>query len=412
MNAHILSIGNELTLGQTVDTNAAWLAQQFAAVGILCSRHIGVADDRAVIAREISAAAKETDLLLISGGLGPTPDDLTREALADAMGVELLLRPECLVQIEAYFKSRGRSMHEHNRRQAMCPQGADPIENTRGTAPGIHARIGRADVFVMPGVPAEMKTMFERSVLPRLPRSGEIIVQRTVKTFGMSESEIGERIADLMARDRNPTVGTSAAELVIAIRINAQGRGGEDAARLADVDAQTIRERLGVAVFGEEDDNLQHAVGRILIERKHTISTAESCTGGLIAQRLTDVSGSSAYLIQGFVTYSNASKQRLLEIPQEWIDRHGAVSEQVAEAMAANCRRLSGTDYALSATGIAGPTGSSPEKPVGLVYIALATARGTTVKELRLGESLARGEVRDRAAKAALNLLRLELIRS
>jgi len=315
MNAHILSIGNELTLGQTVDTNAAWLAQQFAAVGILCSRHIGVADDRAVIAREISAAAKETDLLLISGGLGPTPDDLTREALADAMGVELLLRPECLVQIEAYFKSRGRSMHEHNRRQAMCPQGADPIENTRGTAPGIHARIGRADVFVMPGVPAEMKTMFERSVLPRLPRSGEIIVQRTVKTFGMSESEIGERIADLMARDRNPTVGTSAAELVIAIRINAQGRGGEDAARLADVDAQTIRERLGVAVFGEEDDNLQHAVGRILIERKHTISTAESCTGGLIAQRLTDVSGSSAYLIQGFVTYSNASKQRLLDPP-------------------------------------------------------------------------------------------------
>jgi len=411
MNAQILSIGNELTLGQTVDTNAPWLAQRLADAGILCTRQVTVADDRADIAREIADAAQSADLLLVTGGLGPTPDDLTREALADAMNVELEFRPECFAQIEAYFQSRGRPMHPQNRRQAMCPRGATPLSNPHGTAPGVRARIGRTDIYLMPGVPREMKPMFEAHVSPNLPqREAAVIVQRTIRTFGMPEAEVGEKIADLMARGRNPTVGTSAADLIISIRINAHGANAAQAGAIAEADVRTIRERLGIAVFGEGEDTIQDAAARLLFERRATISTAESCTGGLIAKRLTDVSGSSAYFIQSFVTYANEAKHRLLEIPTALIEQHGAVSEPVADAMAANCRRISGTDYALAATGVAGPTGGTPQKPVGLVYVALAERAGVVVKQLRFGENLSRDEIRDRAAKAAINLLRLRLL--
>lgn len=411
MNAQLLSIGNELTLGQTVDTNAAWLAQRLAAVGVLCTRHVTVADERAEITCEILEAAKSADLLLVTGGLGPTPDDLTREALADAMGVELEFHAECMAQIEAFFTSRKRPMHPQNRQQAFCPRGATPLDNPHGTAPGVRGRVGKCDVYLMPGVPREMKPMFETHVLPNLSRvGGAAIVQRTIKTFGMPEAEVGEKIADLMARGRNPTVGTSAADLIISIRINAHGSTVDEATRMADADTTVVRERLGIVVFGEEGDSVQDAVGRLLIAQRRTVATAESCTGGLIAKRLTDVSGSSAYLIQAFVTYANSAKERLLEIPPALIAQHGAVSAPVAEAMAANGRRISGTDYALSATGVAGPTGGTAEKPVGLVFVGLATAAKAIVKELRFGENLSRDEIRDRTAKAALNLLRLELI--
>jgi nicotinamide-nucleotide amidase len=410
MNAQILSIGNELTIGKSVDTNAPWLAGRLAAVGILCSRHITVADDRQTIAREIVEAAKQAGLVMITGGLGPTPDDLTREALADAMGVGLVFRPECLAQIEAYFRSRNRAMHPKNRQQALCPAGAEPLENTRGTAPGISARIGSTEIFVLPGVPGEMTTMFERSVLPRLPRGGAVILQHTLQAIGMSEAEIGERLADLMQRGRNPAVGTSAADLVISIHIHANGRDEREAAEILGRDAAAVQQRLGTAVFGEGKQSLQHTVGHMLIDARKSIATAESCTGGLIAKRLSDVPGSSAYLSQGFVTYSNEAKHRLLHVSTDLIEAHGAVSAPVAEAMAENCRRISNTDYALSATGIAGPGGGTAQKPVGLVYVGLADADHVVVKELRLGETLSREEIRDRTAKAALNLLRLELI--
>lgn len=258
-----------------------------------------------------------------------------------------------------------------------------------------------------------MKAMYARDVLPAIRMmggGGEVIVQRILRTFGMAESELGERISDLMARGRNPAVGTSAADLIISIRINAHGKSTGEAAAMAERDVAAVRERIGTYVFGEGDDELQTAVGRLLIDQGKTISTAESCTGGLVAKRLTDVSGSSAYFIQSFVTYSNEAKSRLLEIPPELIASNGAVSEPVAKAMAENCRRLSATDYALAVTGIAGPTGGTPDKPVGLVFVALATAERTIMRELRLGETITREEVRDRSAKATVNLLRLELL--
>ena len=412
MDAQVISIGTELTTGQTIDTNAAWLAQQLATLGIKCARHVTLADDRAAIADAIKTAAAQADLLLITGGLGPTPDDLTRLALADALGTELKLHQESLDQITAFFRGRKRTMAEANRIQAMIPETAEPIENTCGTAPGIRARLGDADIYVMPGVPREMQIMFDRDIRATLPvPSGPaVILRHTLRTFSIPEAELGEKIADLMVPGRNPSVGTSAADWVISININAHASSPEEARQLIESTVTEIRSRLGRVVFGGQDDTLAHAVARLLIDQRKSIATAESCTGGLIAKRLTDVPGSSAYLVQGCVAYANEAKHRLLEIPTDLIDTHGAVSPEVAEAMAANCRRLAGTDYALAATGIAGPTGGTPAKPVGLVYIALATPDKTTVKELHCGETLPRHAIRDRTAKAALNLLRLQLI--
>lgn len=409
--AEIISIGAELAIGQTVDTNAAWLAQRVAALGIDCRRHVTVGDVQADIVEAIQAAARHADVVLITGGLGPTADDLTRFALADCLGCDLQFDAVSFAQIEDYFRRRNRPMHEANRIQAMIPRAATAIENSRGTAPGLAATLGRVQVFCMPGVPAEMKPMFDRHVEPRLPRAGggEVILQHVLHTFGMPESELGDRIADLMRRGRNPAVGTGAADLTISVRINARGRSAEEARARMDADAAEVRRRLGRVVFGEGGQSLADAAARLLIERRATVSTVESCTGGLLAKRLTDVPGSSAYFIQGLVTYSNEAKSRLAGVPPEIIAAHGSVSEPVARAMAENGRRLAGTDYTLAVTGIAGPTGGSPAKPVGLVYVALSGADDTTVRELHFGETLTRGEIRDRAAKVALNWLRLRL---
>lgn len=411
--AHLISIGNELTGGQTVDTNSAWLAKHLSAVGVRCTRHVTIPDELEPIRDAMLSASQDADFVIVTGGLGPTPDDLTREALAAAMSAPLELHADSLAHIDTYFRMRHRTMHSANRQQAMIPRGAQAIPNPHGTAPGIRTKLHRAEIFIMPGVPYEMKAMFEAAVRPAVASSDAgIVEERVLRTFGMSESEVGERIADLMRRDRNPTVGTSAAELIISIRIVAHGQTPGDVRRMIDADAVEIRNRLGDVIFGEADDTLATAAVNTMINRNLTLSTAESCTGGLIAKRVTDVSGSSACFVQGFVTYANEAKTRLLEVPGELIAANGAVSPQVADAMATNCRRISGTDFAIGVTGIAGPTGGTSDKPVGLVHVALATPTTTIVKELHLGDNLRRDQVRDRSAKAALNLLRLELHRA
>lgn len=412
MKARIISTGTELALGQTADSNAAWLARQLAGLGVECTGHAVAPDEQACIRDAIAAASRDAELVLVTGGLGPTPDDLTRFALADVLGVGMWSDEFSLKQIEAFFQQRKRSMSETNRVQALFPEGARPIENTCGTAPGMYARVGGADVYAMPGVPFEMKRMFERDVRPALTgkAGGGVILQQTLRTFGAPEAEIGEKLADLMRRGRNPSVGTGAADLIISIRINARGENEQAARCLMQADVGEVRRRLGSVVFGEGEETLAHAVAKLLTSYHKSVSAAESCTGGLIAKRLTDVSGSSAYFVQGVVPYANEAKCRLLGISAELIAARGAVSAEVAQAMAVSCRRLAGTDYALSVTGIAGPTGGTTDKPVGLVYIGLADDHGVTVKELRLGDTLPREAIRDRTAKAVLNLLRLRLI--
>lgn len=407
-----MSIGNELTLGQTVDTNSAWLSQRLAEIGVHVVLHTTVADETEPLTEEIRRASALADLVLITGGLGPTEDDITRDALAGVMGVGLELHQPSLEQIRSFFAQRNRPMPEANVVQAMFPRGSMPIENTCGTAPGIHAKVGRAMIFVMPGVPREMRVMYERDVLPSLwpLAGGAVILARTLHTFGEGESTIGERIRDLMKRGLNPTVGTTAQQGIISVRIHAAGANRDEASTLLETTASEIKRRLGSLVFGQDDETLWGVVVRELIARRQTVATAESCTGGLIAKSLTDVPGSSEAFLEGVVTYSNAAKTRLLGVPAELIAAHGAVSRPVAEAMAINCRRLSGTDFALSVTGIAGPGGGTPDKPVGLVFIGLADSKGCDVHELRLGSCLVREEIRDRTCKSALNLLRCRLV--
>ena len=407
MRAIIISVGNELTSGQTLDTNGAYLARQLGWRGIAVTSHVTIGDDSPLIAATIARAAAEADIVMVSGGLGPTDDDLTRQALAGAMGCELELNEACLGELEAHFAVRGWPMAQSNRSQAMLPAGARAIANTCGTAPGIAAKIGSADIYVTPGVPAEMHEMFEKQIAPLLPLDSGCILHRTVHTFGSGESTVGEKVADLMGRD-NPMIGTRVSSGVVSIRITARGETSQAAEALIEQSTGEIESRLGDIVFGYDGDTLASVVGELLKARSATLSVAESCTGGIIGGLVTQASGSSEYFLGGVITYANEVKHRELRVPESLLAELGAVSEPVAKAMAEGARVKFASTYAISVTGIAGPTGGTDEKPVGLVYIGLAGPDSTEVHRHQLSGD--RAKVRLRAARTALNHLRLELL--
>lgn len=412
MIAEIISVGTELTTGSVLDTNSAWLSRRLAELGVSVARHTTVADDRSRLGTVMREAAGRAHLLLVNGGLGPTLDDVTRFALADVIGEPLEPHAEARRQIEAFFTRLGRRPCEADHVQALVPRTARIIENAIGTAPGLEAGIGSCCVFCLPGVPREMERMFT-AVADRI-RSGAIgptapMVVRALHTFGAYEADLGQRLARFMQPGRNPAVGTTASEGVISVRILARPTASSSARSLAEADERDIRAILGELVFGADDLTLASVVAERLTERRWTLATAESCTGGLLAKMLTDVPGSSRYLLRGYVTYSNESKTELLGVPAAVIEAHGAVSEIVARAMAEGCRQRSRTDVAVSITGIAGPTGGSAEKPVGLVYIGLADPSGVEVRRFQFGGHLSREAIRDRSCKTALNLLRLRL---
>lgn len=410
--AAIISCGNELILGQVVDTNTAWLAGRLSELGITTTLHLTVGDDEDDIRKAILQAGERAETVILSGGLGPTLDDVTRQAVARALGVELREDPASLAHVKCFFAKRGRAMPQTNRVQALVPVGAQPIPNTCGTAPGIRAQLGKATIYVVPGVPIEMREMFARSIRPEIlaKAGGRSVQSHKLLCFGAGESDIANQIADLMARGRNPLVGTTPHEMIIGIRIVATGGSPAEAKDLLDRDVVEIRGRLGSLVYGEQEDTLAEAVGRMLIERKLTVATAESCTGGLLANGLTDLPGSSACFLRGYVTYSNQAKTELLGVPAAMIEQFGAVSEEVARVMAMGCKVRAGVHYAIGITGIAGPTGGMADKPVGLVCIALSGPSGTEVCKVNLGEHLLRWQIRDRATKVALNMLRLAVV--
>lgn len=417
MDAIILSIGDELALGQTVNTNSAWLSSQLAAVGCGVSVHITVPDDQPAIERAIRESAAGCDILLISGGLGPTEDDLTRQALAGVMGQPLELNAEWLAELEKFFAARGRPMPATNRIQAMIPRTAKMIFNTAGTAAGIDAAVpsGRARptrVFVMPGVPKEMKIMFERDVLPhvRAAGGGAVILSRTLHTFGLGEGAVAEKLGELMRRGRNPSVGTTVSNGVVSLRVNARFGCRAEAEQELGQTVAACRTALGSLIFGEDEQSLQEVVGRMLESAKGSpiVATAESCTGGLLGKMLTDIPGSSAYYTHGWVTYANRAKEELLGVPAEVLQQHGAVSEPVVIAMAHGARSRAGSTYALAISGIAGPDGGTPAKPVGTVCIALAHPEGCHARTFLFPGD--RDFIRDRSAKMALTLLRYHLL--
>jgi nicotinamide-nucleotide amidase len=411
MGAELLTIGTELLLGQIADTNAGWMAQRLAEAGIDVHYKSTVGDNWSRIEAAMRLAMSRADIVLMTGGLGPTEDDLTRDVLAAVLGRPLALDPRVLSAIEQRFAHRRVAMPENNRKQAMVPEGAEVLHNPRGTAPGLWVRQGRSALVCMPGVPSEMKPMLLDQVIPRLRTAFDIrsrIVSRVLKTCGISESALDERIGDYFRDMRNPTIGVLAHAGEIHVRLTCKGEDpGEIAARL-DALEEKIRARLGHLVFGRDDEKLEAVVGRLLRARQSTLAVAESCTGGLIASRLTDVPGSSDYFERGVVAYSLEAKRRLLNVPADLLERHGAVSLAVARAMATGVRKTSGAALGLATTGIAGPGGGTPDTPVGLVCAALAWDGGDGAREFRLlGD---REQVKYRGAQMALEMLRRHLL--
>lgn len=413
MHAEIISIGSEITSGQNLDTNSQWIAQQLAALGIPVCYHTTVADHLAANIEVFMQAAERSELVISTGGLGPTQDDLTREALADAADVELEFHPELMAQIAAMFASRGRPMADRNRVQAYLPAGAESIPNAQGTAPGIWMSIGAALVAALPGVPRELKPMFSDFVRPKLIELGlarGVTVVRKLNAFGAGESIIESKLLDVTERGHVPEVGITAHDAVISLRIMAHAANEKEAEKQIAPTEALIRERLSDMVFGVGDDQLEDAVFRLLAERRQTLVTAESITGGLVAQSLVRVPGASEWFRGGVVAYVNEIKQRVLGVPESLLREHGAVSAPVVEAMAAGARRVLGSDLAVATSGIAGPTGATATKPVGLVWFGLAWEGG--VKSTSVNWFGNRAEVQSRAAKSALNMVRLHLLRN
>ena len=407
MRAEIITIGSELVRGLVVDTNSAWMSKRLATVGVPVDFHTSVADEPDRMEAAIKLAASRSDVVMVAGGLGPTADDLTREIMGRAAGKPLVLHPPSLEVIAAMFQRFGRPMTENNRSQAYLPEGAEVIANPNGTAPGFCMTIGRAEFHVFPGVPHELYAMFDAFTIPRLRRMQSapgVIQMRRLQCFGVGESQVDSQVRHLMAHDRNPNIGLLVHNFVITVEITAHAADEASADAMIARDETEIRGILGDIVFGADDDTLASVVARELMGRGLTFALAESCTGGLIASLLTEVPGVSQAFLAGVVSYSNESKQEFLGVPSDLIARHGAVSDPVARAMAEGVRRETGATVALSVTGIAGPSGGTPDKPVGLVYIALADASATDVRECRFTGN--RDRVRMRAAMTALDMLR------
>jgi len=412
MRVELIATGTELAVGLTCNTNHQYLAERLTGLGASVNWQTTVPDGEVLIAEAVRIAAGRCDVVVVTGGLGPTRDDLTRQAVAMACGVELRLDHDALERLERLFAARGYALGENNKLQAYVPEGGELLSNDLGTAPGFHVQHAGADIYVLPGVPSEMKRMFERHVAPQLAcrggAEGRGAFTKTLWVYGVPESQLDRRIGHLIQPDSNPVVGLTVSRGVVGVRITARAETPEKAASTAEATAAEVRALLGLDVFGEGTDTLEEVVAAMLITSGRTLAVAESCTGGLITSLLTDVSGISAVLLEGVVAYSNEAKVNRLSVARETLASHGAVSAEVAGQMAEGIRRAAGSDYGIATTGIAGPTGGTSEKPVGLVYTALASEDGMEVKQHQfLG---LRGDVKDRAAKSALNMLRLKLL--
>ncbi len=409
IKASIVSIGNEILSGQTIDTNAAYLSRELLSVGIPVVSFYTAADDLDSIVRSLKLAGEDAQVVLATGGLGPTDDDLTRQAFAELLGTDLQLKKELLQKIEDYFANRNLQMSAKNKIQAYIPAGAKALVNNLGTASGIIAK-SKGKLFVaVPGVPVEMKQMFEESVLPELKEMGgkQAVIVRKLRCFGTGESNIAESLGQLCQRGRNPQIDFTAKDGIITLYIVATAEDENTAKQMAEENEKLLRSKLGDLIYGTAEQTLAQVVGERLTKQGKTIAVAESCTGGTLAKLLTDVPGATKYFTQGWVIYSNTAKISQLGISADLISKHGAVSEEVAEAMALSAKKEAKTDFAIGITGIAGPTGGSKQKPVGLVYICLCSDNKCETK--RVGFSHGREAIRLRAAQSALNMLRLKL---
>jgi nicotinamide-nucleotide amidase len=410
-SAEIITIGTEMLLGDLVDTNTAWISQRLAVLGVGIYRHTTVGDNAERIVDSLREASSRSALVVTTGGLGPTSDDLTNACLSTLTGREMVEYQKAREHVDYMFERFGRKPTANNYKQAMFPEGTELIPNPVGTAMGALVEWEGTLFVTLPGVPTEMKSMFGETLEPLIrARSEGSIVSKTLHFAGIGESALAEKVQDFLDA-KDPTVAPLASQGKVRLRITTRAATeGEAQQKIAPVEKEVIS-RLRDYFFGEDDETLEGAVGRLLQERGATLALAESCTGGLLAKRLTDMPGSSAYFTEGLVTYSNEAKERLLGVPNKLLVEHGAVSEPVAKAMAEGVRKTAGTDYGLSVTGVAGPDGGTEEKPVGLVFVGLSDVEGTVAERLDLSAwRRSREAIRERSANRAFDLLRHRIL--
>jgi nicotinamide-nucleotide amidase len=410
LTAEIIAIGSELLAPDRTDTNSLWLTEQLNRLGIEVKLKTIVGDDDARLEEAIKDATRRSKVVITTGGLGPTEDDITRKITARALGRRLLLDENVLAEIKQRFQSFGVTMPERNSRQAMVIEDAEVLPNPNGTAPGMFLEHNGTAIVLLPGPPREMQPMFSNHVVSKLEqRSGSLrVVRRMLRVAGMGESAVDEKIAPVYTKYENPQTTILFNQSEIEIHLTARGRTEDEANQLLDRVVLEIEEQLGNAIFAFRGEKMEEVIGLKLAVGGYTLAVAESCTGGLLAERLTEVPGSSKYFIEGVVTYSNESKTRLLGVEPILLLEHGAVSGPVAEAMSEGMRNRAATDFALSITGIAGPDGGTEDKPVGTVFIAISSEAGTEHRRLKVPGD--RNLIRWRATQAAMDLLRRRLI--
>lgn len=414
MKTTIISIGNELLNGKTVNSNASYIGGRLYDIGIVARQVIAVRDEPESIRESLRQAVDTSEIVIATGGLGPTHDDITMEVVANFFGSKMVLNEAVLQKIEARYRQRGVPMPDSNLKVAMVPQKARLLNNSLGTAPGAHFEVPGAEgskkhVFILPGVPREMRAMMEESVIPFLQEkntAGQIDVY-LYRTTGVAESRLYQLTRSLLEAHPAYEVAFLPKETGTDMQVAVRRNDSEESAKFPAFE-ELLYQAAGEYIYTRGSEELEEVIGRLLKERGMTISAAESCTGGLLQDKITNIAGSSDYFMGGMVTYSNESKMKQLGVRRESLERYGAVSEVAAKEMAEGVRRVFGTDVALSTTGIAGPGGATPEKPLGLIYIGLATADTVTVQKHILSGD--RVMIKRRGAQAALELLRRELL--
>ncbi len=410
MTAEIICVGTELLLGNIVNTNAAFLSEKLAYLGINCYFQTVVGDNRDRLLSVINTALSRADILIFSGGLGPTEDDLTKETVAEALGKKLIRDKWAEQEIADYFALRGRIPTDNNWKQADVIEGCEILYNKNGTAPGIFVSEGEKTVILLPGPPLELKSMFTDSVMPKLQQKcGQVFYSQTVKIVGPGESSVETQILDMLNTQENPTIAPYAKTGEVHLRVTARAKDEKEAREKTAPVVEELYRRFGKAVYTTDaDETLEMALTKLLIKKKYTMTTAESCTGGMIAARMVNAPGVSAVLKSGFITYANEAKEELLGVSHDTLEKFGAVSRETAEEMAEGAVKAAHTDAAVAVTGIAGPDGGTKEKPVGLVYIGVNVRGNVEVREYHFSGS--RQKIRESVTAAALTFLREKLL--
>ena len=409
MNCELISVGTEILLGDILNTNVQYLSKALASLGIGVTHHSTVGDNKQRLLDALETAFTRCDAVILTGGLGPTPDDLTKETCAEYFGKELYLDDKILEEIESYFKLKNIPMPESNKKQALVPEGSIILENNNGTAPGFIMEKDGKIIVILPGPPKEMVPMYHESVEPYLRKfTNEIILSKNIRTFGIGESAMSELVEDLL-EGSNPTVAPYAKSGEALLRVTAKAQSEEDAKKLMIPVIDEIKSRLGDYIYGIDCASIEEAVAKLLMERKQTVAFAESCTGGLCAKRLTDIPGTSEIFHCGVVSYSNDIKMKVLGVKAETIEKYTEVSAECAKEMAQGVRLLSGADYAVSITGYAGP---GDDEEVGLIYIGISSKNETRAVKLLTGHKGASCRDYNRlvASSRAFNELRLTIL--